>query len=746
MSDHGQRLLAIARQTGRLRTVPGASKSFGLILPLVEDKVREAFEDPPYHLRDIIEPFFGMRPIVVAARVLASVLDGGIRQTRELHLAYSIGKDLYEERMYRTLESEQGLLWRKAKGLTLKSDTKDKRANWQRFLSEQGLYELPDKAVLRETGRVWLELVMVWTGLVQRVRRRKAQNKWETWVRLCEEFDQHLDDLADGVDQVVARRLPLLEPAKEDAPYPDWKEVRGRGDSKPSEVARVAAIRLGNVAWQINKQVLDVAVSMQDKDVPGLPISPAAMAAKLKDQPLSTRRKIKDYMASHRGQYVQANRMVRQARDWSKADTLYFPHNFDRRGRMYPATYGLSPQSSDLGKGLLQFAQSCHIEVDGPGYRDFVEYGAALRGVKGSHDERYQRGLSFLSEAQEVMRDPVRCDSWTTASDPWQYLAWCFEAGRLYRDRALTSHLPVQFDGTANGLQMYALLMQDEQLGRMVNLVDPSQYSDIYSEVSSMLLDQAVQGYDEDLREWASYFGSIPREAVKSAVLAAVFNQSKYGQREFFTEYLVREASKRPRRPRKGIRRMSWAMHSAMNSVFYDAEWADSFIRCRSFFADLGRSLADAGVTPRWTSPSGFQVHTPYERHTGHRTIRMLTDSSVIRRSDGEWVPDKSRISRAMAPNVIQSVEASVMHFWVSDLPDVASCGCRHDGFLTLATDVATGKRVLRGSLQRVPWHDYLDHLHDSVVELTKSRNIPGVPDRGSLDLRRAIHNPYSYW
>ena len=63
------------------------------------------------------------------------------------------------------------------------------------------------------------------------------------------------------------------------------------------------------------------------------------------------------------------------------------------------------------------------------------------------------------------------------ADDPWQTLAVCMEV----RD-ALASHdvsnfmsrLPMQMDGSCNGLQHYAALGRDAPGGRAVNLTEVS--------------------------------------------------------------------------------------------------------------------------------------------------------------------------------------------------------------------------------------------------------------------------------
>jgi DNA-directed RNA polymerase, mitochondrial len=59
------------------------------------------------------------------------------------------------------------------------------------------------------------------------------------------------------------------------------------------------------------------------------------------------------------------------------------------------------------------------------------------------------------------------------AEDPWQFLAACFEVSDAFQSpdpTAYESRLPVQMDGSCNGLQHYAALGRDKEGGMAVNL------------------------------------------------------------------------------------------------------------------------------------------------------------------------------------------------------------------------------------------------------------------------------------
>jgi len=76
---------------------------------------------------------------------------------------------------------------------------------------------------------------------------------------------------------------------------------------------------------------------------------------------------------------------------------------------------------------------------------------------------------------------------WREASgDPMQFLAFCFAYAQWKSDPGEPIHLPVQIDGTCNGLQHIAAIMGSESLAAAVNVVGAADRppGDIYSELA----------------------------------------------------------------------------------------------------------------------------------------------------------------------------------------------------------------------------------------------------------------------
>lgn len=170
---------------------------------------------------------------------------------------------------------------------------------------------------------------------------------------------------------------------------------------------------------------------------------------------------------------------------------FYLPVNMDFRGRIYYRTPWVTPQSNDLGKSLLAFPNSFGVERTGEMMDALRLHFSALAGMD------KQGKLTRLGIGAKVMKAEVLPVDLLTAADAPLTLQshWAlFRAGEWDR-------IPIQLDGTCNGLQHLSALVRDEVGGLMVNLMDNGgdKPSDIYGVVAKSLqsfLDEMHLGTD----------------------------------------------------------------------------------------------------------------------------------------------------------------------------------------------------------------------------------------------------------
>jgi hypothetical protein len=239
---------------------------------------------------------------------------------------------------------------------------------------------------------------------------------------------------------------------------------------------------------------------------------------------------------------------VAEHRRLAAEEALYLPTVMDFRGRIYYRPTWVSPQSGDLGKSLLCFP----LEGEAHGGKlvdpDAVYYALVM------HFSNLYSGPAKLDK--KPLLDRV---AWF---DLWQEAPTYEEADKPLTLKAhwelaasgQTDRIPIQLDGTCNGLQHLSALFRDEEAAPLVNLTASSFHvppADIYHGVSRIVAERVASAGLAEEGKWLERFrvskltidrkltkGPVmvlpyggTREAVRLAVKAAVMEQlgARYG-------------------------------------------------------------------------------------------------------------------------------------------------------------------------------------------------------------------------
>ena len=153
-------------------------------------------------------------------------------------------------------------------------------------------------------------------------------------------------------------------------------------------------------------------------------------------------------------------------------ERFFIPWSFDYRGRAYPIPAFLTPQDTDFGKSLLQFADAAFLT---PEAEDWLAFQVAT--TYGYDKATIQERLDWVRDNQQLIenvgKDPVRfLPEWEAADEPWQFMAACEEYYHclIACDRHWTS-LPIATDATCSGLQILAGLAKDKSTAQLVNVL-----------------------------------------------------------------------------------------------------------------------------------------------------------------------------------------------------------------------------------------------------------------------------------
>ena len=518
---------------------------------------------------------------------------------------------------------------------------------------------------------------------------------------------------------------------------------------------------LQKTAWRVNTHVLDavVAVSkyrnvgeiatLKDTGKPhrpewlafhekGADMTPAqeaefsawkhAMAAWYTKQKLETSLYMRFFSATQSAEFLR------------EYPELYYVWFADSRGRLYPLAQGMSPQGSDLQKGLLHFANAKALGSQ-RGVDWFLINGANKFGFDAA--PLAERATWHQDKVQMILDsadNPVDNLFWTEADNPVQFLAWCYEYREFHYTQnklAFKSRLPVALDGSCNGLQHYSAMLRDEIGGQATNLTNNKVRADIYktvAEVATGRMRESTNKEDEAIRNlWLQH--GLNRKLAKRSVMTTPYGVTKRSAVKYVIEdYLVHGSA-----PCFSRDTYYSAANTAMNyiwpaigEVVVKAREAMDWLRKQG--RKLGRDSADGVIF--WNTMSGFLASQSYfvqEEHFirtklyGHARIKVVTESPTS--SD-------DRHGTSLAPNFVHSCDASHLHLTTVAMSSkgVHELAMIHDDYGCHAADA----QVLFDTIRSVFFTMY--STYDPLQMFATEHSIrDALPSKGSLDLSEVL-------
>jgi DNA-directed RNA polymerase len=535
-------------------------------------------------------------------------------------------------------------------------------------------------------------------------------------------------------------------------------------------VVRAAVNQLQRTKWAVNQKVLDLVLeigkhfsvgevmSMKSDPRPeplewikdGLPREQwgvereAALTAwKRTMTEWYTRKKLQ---AVSFGRFYSATR----AADMFKAyPAIHFVYFADSRGRLYPMTYGMNPQGSDLQKGLLRFAEGLPL-TDADAVMWFCVQGANKFGFdKASLEDRQAWVMAREAEIIACAEEPLDCKWWTEAADPIQFIAWCmeFRRWRLWPS-AFVSHLPISMDGSCNGLQNLSALLRDEVGGEATNLTDSPTMQDIYRRVAEASLARltAMSCADPDLESlrvrWVQH--GVSRSVVKRSVMTTPYGVTKRAAQEYIISDYLRGLENNPfekKEWQKAAGLLMEAVWPAIGDVVVKGRQAMDWLKaCAKAILKAVPEGDEPVIT--WTSPSGFPAAQAYYVAEIHRINTKLHGPMKIRVLTETDEADLSKHSNGLAPNFVHSMDAAHLH-----LATAACANARIDAVAMIHDDYGTHAAKAQALYQIIREQFVLMYeTHDPILEFkAKYQECPEPPSRGTLDIREVLRSRYFF-
>ncbi len=685
--------------------------------------------------------------------------------------------------------------WQMAK---LKKKTNDgyRRASTRSVANKLGVerpnWDTRSKVLL---GTKLIEMVVETTGLVRITNKYEGKNNTPTVIEATEATIEWLKTENSRLEWLSPMYLPTVVPPRPwTSPFSGgyWtarcrKLTLVKTPSRPYleelaardlSVVYTAINALQDTEWRINRRILEVMKTLWDSGttlgiIPEvnerpLPQKPAWLTPEMKKDDMTEDqfRAFLDWKTDCARVYDENASLVTKRAAFSRMlwvadkfvdETMYFPHTLDFRGRVYPVPLFLHPQGDDTQRGLLSFGQKVPVG-DEDGALWLAVHGAGCWGVdKVSLEERRHWIEDHEQEILAASNDPLAHTFWLTAEKPWQALAFCFEwAGFKREGYAYLSDLPVQMDGTCNGLQNFSAILRDSVGGAAVNLIPSDKPQDIYQRVADIVsrrVEDDALSSDPDISTLAKgWIGRVTRKVCKRPVMTLA-----YGAREFGFKQQVFDDTVKP-----------WKQSDPENFPWTDSGWEAASYMGKLIWNSVGevvvaarvamdwlqvaaRVSAKDGMAVHWSTPAGFLVRQAYKLpNTKVLDLAFQKVRLQLKYNVGSEKLDPRRQASGISPNWIHSLDASHMKLTIAKCVKehkINSFCMIHDSYGTHAGRAQTLATVLRQEFVRMyTEHDVLKEFRDALAEQLGDANaLPPLPEHGDLDLSQVLESRFFF-
>lgn len=614
--------------------------------------------------------------------------------------------------------------------------------------------------------------------------KKIAGKRHKMYVRLAPD----VIDTVNGIKDFAAINAPVFGPCVE--PPRDWRTFFDGGFHtedmrrthpfmvKASSVARErlmhadmpkvrAAINaLQKTAWAVNTRVLDTilelaqhtsvgeVVSMQTDDKPPPPewlkhTDKADMTQEQLDEFVRWKRTMAEWYTQRKlngakyGRFYSATRAATMFRDYP---ALYFVYFADSRGRLYPLTYGVNPQGSDLQKALLHFSVGKSLHTP-EAVRWFLIQGANKYGFdKATLDERAAWYKDKHDVLMAIASDPVNRVEWREADSPLQFLAWCFEYAEWRIDpQGFESRIPVSMDGSCNGLQNFSAMLRDEIGGQATNLTNNAVMEDIYrrvAEKATVLMSEWPLDDKNIVARWKAH--GISRGVVKRSVMTTPYGVTKRSAIRYVIDDYLRKEKGHGFEPAEFYEAATVLMNAvwpAIGLVVVKSREAMDWLRVCAKAVVMARGADTEGVIS-WVTPSGFIATQSYYELQEHRINTRIHGSTKVLVLTEKDEADSSRHATGLAPNFVHSMDAAHLHLTTAAAAQrgIDALAMIHDDYGTHAADAQVLYELIRSEFVR------MYELHDPIADfVTLYPECPEPPKKGNLDLREVLQSQYFF-
>ncbi len=659
-----------------------------------------------------------------------------------------------------------------------------------------------------QTGLVLTNLFVTSTGLVEYEDFYRKKKHYKAIVP-TKELVEWFEDINEKLEVMQPIFLPMVCPPKDwtgifeggyISPYLKKNKLvknNSREYLKQLETASMPIVyeainHLQATGWAINKRVLEVVKALWEEgkaiaelpdreDTQPIPYPYPELTkedSKTEEQIEVIKKWKRETYEIHKSNVQKrsvrflVSQIIRIAEQFNKYETIYFPYQMDFRGRLYPIPVLLQPQGSDLAKGLLYFSRGKPLNNE-KAIEWFKIQGA---NVYGYDKECYKKRTEWVDlhsvEIKQYAQDPLQYRGWAEADKPFQFLAWCFEySDWTSNPDTFKSRLPIQLDGTCNGLQHYSALLRDYTGGRAVNLINSEKPNDIYSVVAERLEKKlneiksstnnskhiistqhsSLGCWNDTDRSFASHWLGlgINRKLTKRPVMVLPYGGTLLSCREYIAEYLTDNYSPNFIWSQFGVgdnptdctfKAAVWLSKHLWEAI---QETLQAAIVGMDYLKKIARAANKQGRYLEWLTPTGLLVRQAYCSRK-RKEIKTELYGSILRTTvniDNNDL-DNQRQVNGICPNFIHSLDAACLMLYLVKCKKagITSFMTVHDCYGVHAADTEESARLLREAFVEV----YRQPILENFTQDIGVEDIP-LPPVGSLDIEEVLKSDYFF-
>ena len=508
---------------------------------------------------------------------------------------------------------------------------------------------------------------------------------------------------------------------------------RGNGDCIQGEIPLNFLNKIQKVAYRLNPFTISVAEALEERGIAigkflpivhyDLPPKPVDIAEN-KDAKKAYCRAAAEVMNKRAAEFKRScrTRMTMEAvQRFKDRKRFYIPWSFDYRGRAYPIPAFLTPQDTDFGKALLRFADETYTTSTGCKWLAFqcaTTYGLD----KATMNERIDWVRREMSLIIRVAKDPIgNLSDWEAAAEPWQFLAACDEYYNVcVAKNRKTTGLPVATDATCSGLQILAGLARDRSTAQLVNVLPSDRPQDAYAKVAEIAKPHIP----------TALHGVWDRKKVKRTVMTIPYNAKPYSNRSYIRDALKEDGVEVNKDELTiTVKAVRDAMNIIVPGPMAVMKWIED---------EVSKAIKRGTIEIEWVTPSGFVVNQCIMKKEKKNIKLQLLGECQLKIACDLNEADISRHKAATAPNLIHSLDASLLH--LSAIRFDNPIALIHDSVLTRAVDMDELSTIIRETYMHL--FAERDYLNDFASQIGAETEPPII---GDLKPESVINSTYFF-